>query len=251
MIHLVIMMAKYIPIPPHPTHFPSSSSSLLAFSCQGCALLCCAVLCCAPAFPLRDTKSPPRSTHSSHHPRFPNFLGSHPCFRYLSQPHSLPLSLPPPLSLLHHPHHRRSLPSFFPLPGCSHLSPNPLQPLTPPHLTRDEAPKTRPPSSSLSLSLPKTTTTMVRLSLLAVLAAASLTPAAAFKWSAARATPEAAPLPSIVQRFKPPKPTQAPDAPYDLLNRGAVRRAASSTGAITAYEAPDATCGYFDGRPGE
>lgn len=92
---------------------------------------------------------------------------------------------------------------------------------------------------------------MVRLSLLAVLLAASLTPSTAFKWTGAKATPEAAPLPSIVHRFKPPKPTLAPDAPYDLLNRGAVRRAASSTGLITAYAAPDATCGYFDGRPGE
>ncbi|OBT68096.1 hypothetical protein VE03_01530 [Pseudogymnoascus sp. 23342-1-I1] len=92
---------------------------------------------------------------------------------------------------------------------------------------------------------------MVRLSLLAVLLAASLTPSIAFKWQPARATPSAAPLPSIVPRFKPPKPTQAPDAPYDLLSRhGAARRAESSTGAITAYEAPDATCGYFNARPG-
>ncbi|KFY82796.1 hypothetical protein V500_10327, partial [Pseudogymnoascus sp. VKM F-4518 (FW-2643)] len=90
---------------------------------------------------------------------------------------------------------------------------------------------------------------MVRLSLLTLLAA-SLTPSTAYKWTGAKATPEAAPLPSIVHRFKPPKPTLAPDAPYDLLNRGAVRRAASSTGLITAYAAPDATCGYFDGRPG-
>ncbi|KAL5352802.1 hypothetical protein ACLOAV_002750 [Pseudogymnoascus australis] len=92
---------------------------------------------------------------------------------------------------------------------------------------------------------------MVRLSLLALLAAASLTPSTAFKWSPARATPAAAPLPTIAPRFKPPKPTQAPDAPYDLLSRhGAAKRAESSSGAITAYAAPDATCGYFDARPG-
>ncbi|KFY00839.1 hypothetical protein O988_03078 [Pseudogymnoascus sp. VKM F-3808] len=91
---------------------------------------------------------------------------------------------------------------------------------------------------------------MVRLSLLAVLVAASLTPADAFKWTAAKPTPPALPVPSIAHRFKPPKPTQAPDAPYDLLKRGAVRRADTSSGAITAFAAPDATCGYFDGRAG-
>ncbi|KFY69436.1 hypothetical protein V496_00237 [Pseudogymnoascus sp. VKM F-4515 (FW-2607)] len=86
---------------------------------------------------------------------------------------------------------------------------------------------------------------MVHLILLAALLAASVTPSTAFKWTAAKPTPAAEPLPSIVQRFKPPKPTQAPDAPFDL-----VRRAESSTDTITAYSAPDATCGYFDGRPG-
>ncbi|KFY19795.1 hypothetical protein V493_07831 [Pseudogymnoascus sp. VKM F-4281 (FW-2241)] len=92
---------------------------------------------------------------------------------------------------------------------------------------------------------------MVRLSLLAVLLAASLTPSTAFKWTVAKATPAAAPAQSIAHRFKPPKPTMAPDAPYDLLQHRAVRRAESSSGLITAYAAPDATCGYFDGRPGE
>ncbi|KFY16912.1 hypothetical protein V491_05170, partial [Pseudogymnoascus sp. VKM F-3775] len=91
---------------------------------------------------------------------------------------------------------------------------------------------------------------MVRLSLLAVLAA-SLTPSTAYKWTAAKATPEAAPLPTIVPRFKPPKPTLAPDAPYDILTRrAAIRRDESSSVTITAFMAPDATCGYFDGRPG-
>ncbi|OBT80218.1 hypothetical protein VF21_00693 [Pseudogymnoascus sp. 05NY08] len=92
---------------------------------------------------------------------------------------------------------------------------------------------------------------MVRLTLLTLLLAASFTPSTAFKWTPPKATPAAAPLPSIIPRFKPPKPTLAPDAPYDLLNKhGVGRRAASSTGLITAYAAPDATCGYFDGRPG-
>ncbi|OBT44880.1 hypothetical protein VE00_04773 [Pseudogymnoascus sp. WSF 3629] len=91
---------------------------------------------------------------------------------------------------------------------------------------------------------------MVRLTLLPLLLAATLTPSSAFKWTPPKATPAAAPLPSIVPRFKAPKPTLAPDTPYDLLKHGVDRRAASSTGLITAYAAPDATCGYFDGRPG-
>ncbi|OBT98259.1 hypothetical protein VE01_03119 [Pseudogymnoascus verrucosus] len=92
---------------------------------------------------------------------------------------------------------------------------------------------------------------MVHLPLLTLLLATTLTPTNGFKWTPPKATPAAAPLPSIVPRFKPPKPTLAPDAPYDLLNKhGVGRRAESSTGAITAYAAPDATCGYFDGRPG-
>ncbi|KFY74582.1 hypothetical protein V499_05399, partial [Pseudogymnoascus sp. VKM F-103] len=91
---------------------------------------------------------------------------------------------------------------------------------------------------------------MVHLPLLTLLLATTLTPTNGFKWTPPKATPAAAPLPSIVPRFKPPKPTLAPDAPYDLLNKhGVGRRAESSTGAITAYAAPDATCGYFDGRP--
>lgn len=92
------------------------------------------------------------------------------------------------------------------------------------------------------------------LPLVLLAAAACLTPSsAAFKWSPARATPAvAAPLPALAPRFKPPKPTQAPDAPYDLLSRhGAAKRADGEEGAITAFAAPDATCGYFDARPGE
>ncbi|KFY10868.1 hypothetical protein V492_04800, partial [Pseudogymnoascus sp. VKM F-4246] len=91
---------------------------------------------------------------------------------------------------------------------------------------------------------------MVRLSLLAVLIAASITPSTAFVWTPAKATPAAKPIPSIIPRFKPPKPTQAADSPYDILSRRNVRRAASSDDATTAFMAPDATCGYFDGRPG-
>ena len=87
---------------------------------------------------------------------------------------------------------------------------------------------------------------MVQLALFAALLAAA--PACALQWTDIEAT-GALPLPSIAERFSPPKPTPAPDAPYDLLRRGAVRRATGET--ITAFSAPDATCGFFDGRAGE